>query len=75
MLTIVGMPSSEMRCSNTPRRRASLSPSEPSRSSSAASPKSTGSPSGRSGTPVWPTRAPGAMPVTSATASSWAGVP
>ena len=25
--------------------------------------------------PVWPTRDPGAMPVTSATASSWAGVP
>ena len=29
MLEIVGMPSSEMRCSNTPSRRASLSPSEP----------------------------------------------
>ena len=32
-----------------------------------------GSPSGRSGTPVWPTRAPGAMPVTSATAEELGG--
>ena len=39
------------------------------------SPKSTATPFGRSGTPMWPTRDPGAMPVTSATASSWAGVP
>ena len=46
MLTIVGMPSSEMRWSNTPRPRASLSPSEPSRSASAAAPKSTGTPFG-----------------------------
>ena len=51
-----------------PERARRAAPSSP-------SPKSTCSPFGRSGAPVWPTRAPGAMPETSATASSWAGVP
>ncbi len=75
MLAITGMPSSEMRCSKTSRRRASLRPREPLRSADSAAPKSTVTPSGRSGTPMWPTRDPGAMPVTSATARSCAGEP
>ena len=75
MLTMVGMPSSGVRWSNTFRRRASVRPSEPVRSWEEASPKSTATPFGLSGMPAWPTRDPGAMPVTSATASSWAGVP
>ena len=75
MLTIVGTPSSDTRWSNTPRLRASDNPSEPLRRASSAAPKSTVWPFGRSGMPLWPTRAPGAIPDTSATASSWAGVP
>ena len=62
MLTIVGMPSSEMRWRNTSSRRASVSPSEPLRSAGSAAPKSTVTPFGLSGTPVYPTREPGAMP-------------
>ena len=52
MLRIVGMPSSETRCLNTPSSRASVSPTEPLRSAVSAAPKSTLTPLGLSGTPV-----------------------
>ncbi len=41
MFLIVAMPSSEMRCLNTPSSRASLSPTDPRRSADSAAPKST----------------------------------
>ena len=75
MLVSVGMPSSETRWRNTPRSRASLRPTDPARSRVVASPKSMSTP-GRAEqfTGVSDPR-PGAIPETSATASSCAGAP
>ena len=75
MLTIVGIPSSDTRWSKTPRLRASDSPSEPLRRASSAAPKSTVGRSGAAGCRCGRRARPGAIPDTSATASSWAGVP
>ena len=75
MLAIVAIPSSGTRWRKMSRSRAADNPKDWSRRMAVASPKSIISPLTSSGRSIWPTRAPGAIPETSATASICAGTP